>query len=190
MGTFWFLGASAHCVDADSDCATYSREYICTGDNIPWSTIHCRKYCNLCLLATKESTTVTTELTTKSFTTETTASTPATITHLPRTSATVIATTATVISMCPKEVEQRAQSQYVFQLGEKCYEFVPLNDSWMYAKEDCHNKSGHLLSIISADEQTFISNMLTTINFTQQLWLGLDDRINEEQWEWNSGTNR
>ncbi|XP_053380407.1 aggrecan core protein-like [Mercenaria mercenaria] len=94
---------------------------------------------------------------------------------------------STGISMCPKEVEQREQSQYLFQLGEKCYEFVPLEDSWMYAKEDCHNKSGHLLSIISADEQTFISNMLTTINFTQQLWLGLDDRITEEQWELDTG---
>ncbi|XP_053380403.1 uncharacterized protein LOC123559120 isoform X2 [Mercenaria mercenaria] len=337
----------AYCMDADSNCTGYARDHICTGDYIPWSTRHCRKYCNLCLLGsiainktatqssnyvegnsvwsahtavdgdttcgypptsqyysatmsgmaqtswwevdlgkvyavyqvivngmprdlhnqltgfrlyltkqhvdnpdastavynntdygngtfniqvsaearyvmltmtesynaivlcevevygtevssnstlfttsipTNESTTVTTELATAEYsTTETPAATSTTRTHFPRTSATVTATTATVISMCPKEVKQRVKSQYLFQLGENCYEFVPLNDSWIHAKEDCHNKGGYLLSIISADEQTFVSNMLTTINVTQQLWLGLDDRINEEQWEWNSG---
>ena len=39
---------TAGCVDEDPDCAEYGYDYICAGDYIPWSQIHCAQFCGLC----------------------------------------------------------------------------------------------------------------------------------------------
>ncbi|XP_052223044.1 uncharacterized protein LOC127838949 isoform X2 [Dreissena polymorpha] len=40
--------SSEVCEDVDSDCKEYGYGYICVGDRIPWSRVHCKKYCGLC----------------------------------------------------------------------------------------------------------------------------------------------
>ncbi|XP_045180522.2 semaphorin-5B-like [Mercenaria mercenaria] len=89
--------------------------------------------------------------------------------------------------MCQPQVKKRVQPQYLFQYGDKCYEYVPSADSWMHARDDCRSKEGHMLSIGSAEEQTFIYNVLTKTYLAKKIWLGLDDRVNEGQWKWDSG---
>ncbi|XP_052221273.1 uncharacterized protein LOC127837874 isoform X16 [Dreissena polymorpha] len=36
------------CEDLDNDCYTYGHDYICVGEMVQWSQIHCRKNCGFC----------------------------------------------------------------------------------------------------------------------------------------------
>jgi len=53
---------------------------------------------------------------------------------------------------------------------------------WHTAKIICENNNGHLLTITSEYEDSFISSIIST-----QSWLGLTDEINEGQWNWITG---
>jgi hypothetical protein len=92
-----------------------------------------------------------------------------------------------VRSICPSDLTQRVPSQYIHVYGDKCYEFVPYAGSWMHARTDCHRKGGHMLSITNAGEQAFISNLISKGYVITKLWLGLDDRVNEGHFNWDTG---
>lgn len=59
--------------------------------------------------------------------------------------------------------------------------------AWIEAKNYCNNSGGHLVSIENQDQQNFVSNMLSQLSVTDPVWLGLNDRVNEEQWELDTG---
>ncbi|XP_060598714.1 semaphorin-5A-like [Ruditapes philippinarum] len=90
-------------------------------------------------------------------------------------------------SICPSHLTQRVPAEYIHLYGDKCYEFVPYVGGWMYARKDCHRKGGHMLSITNAGEQAFISNLISKGYVITTLWLGLDDRVNEGQFNWDTG---
>ena len=35
------------CKDKSDDCASYDREYLCQGKQLPWAELNCAKYCSL-----------------------------------------------------------------------------------------------------------------------------------------------
>ncbi|XP_045161423.2 aggrecan core protein-like [Mercenaria mercenaria] len=96
-------------------------------------------------------------------------------------------TSASPANNCPLEVKNRSKPQYLFQYGNICYEYVPLSGSWKHAQNHCNTTGGHLVSIENENQQTFVSNMLLQIPVTGPVWLGLHDRVNEEQWQLDTG---
>ncbi len=52
-----------------------------------------------------------------------------------------------------------------------CYLLVQNATTWADAEKDCYNKGGHLASVHSADENTFIRNLYSSNN----LWIGGTD---------------
>jgi hypothetical protein len=53
-----------------------------------------------------------------------------------------------------------------------CYLLVPAsaNATWANAEQDCYSKGGHLASVHSTEENTFLINLATTA-----LWIGASD---------------
>ena len=58
--------------------------------------------------------------------------------------------------------------------------------TWPDAEKACKNAGGHLASILSAAEGTFITkHVLNSIN---NAWIGLNDRDNEHTFVWSDGS--
>ena len=62
------------------------------------------------------------------------------------------------------------------------YKVYTLSKSWKEAKAYCENLGGHLATITSADEQTFIKTFSTG-----RYWLGGTDEEKEGTWKWITG---
>jgi hypothetical protein len=60
--------------------------------------------------------------------------------------------------------------------NEHCYLLVRVSRTWADAEKDCYNKGGHLPSVHSADENTFIRNLVPP---TSWLWIGGTDEAVE-----------
>ena len=91
---------------------------------------------------------------------------------------------------CPAVVNQRSNPQNIFQNGNICYEYVALSKAWLEAQNYCNTTGGHLVSIENQGQQTFISNMLSQLSVVNPVWLGLNDRLNEEHWVLDTGRYR
>ncbi|XP_064595387.1 macrophage mannose receptor 1-like isoform X2 [Liolophura sinensis] len=74
-------------------------------------------------------------------------------------------------------------------LSGYCYKIVNRPLSWKDARDFCRNSdnNGDLASIISLDEQNYISGRLTT-NTYLSYWIGGNDLNSEGGWEWADGS--
>ena len=58
--------------------------------------------------------------------------------------------------------------------------------TWLDAEKTCINLGGHLTSIVTAAESTFLTKLLSSGIGT--IWIGLNDRENEHTFMWTDGS--
>ncbi|CAD5119519.1 DgyrCDS8121 [Dimorphilus gyrociliatus] len=76
-----------------------------------------------------------------------------------------------------------------YRFGEKCYKVKSTEgQSFNEAKMTCKTMGGDLLSINSAGEQEFIANLLNTLKFNQDLWIGLYEKSVKLNFTWTDNT--
>lgn len=65
--------------------------------------------------------------------------------------------------------------------GGRCYLLVSASASWATARSQCRARGTgwDLMSIRSAEDSTFLANLLTT-----EVWVGADDTDGNEVWRW------
>ncbi|XP_053379582.1 C-type lectin domain family 4 member F-like isoform X2 [Mercenaria mercenaria] len=92
------------------------------------------------------------------------------------------------LELCSSRIQQAAKRDgaILAQFGDNCYEVDQSSVSWSHAESICHQHGGHLAHIANQKEQDFIYNFLVK-HHSHTAWIGLDDRNNEESFEWTSG---
>ncbi|KAL1768109.1 reproteinrating islet-derived protein 3-gamma [Sigmodon hispidus] len=77
--------------------------------------------------------------------------------------------------------------------GSYCYAFFRISKSWFDADLACQKRpSGHLVSVLSGAEASFVSSMVKrSVNNGQYVWIGLHDPTlgqepNAGGWEWSN----
>ncbi|XP_065142444.1 CD209 antigen-like protein C [Paramisgurnus dabryanus] len=68
-----------------------------------------------------------------------------------------------------------------------CYFISDYSRSWPSSQTYCKQKGGDLAIILTADEQTFVWNLLPRGHWNAY-WIGLTDEKVEEHWHWVDGT--
>ncbi|XP_073714664.1 C-type mannose receptor 2-like [Misgurnus anguillicaudatus] len=68
-----------------------------------------------------------------------------------------------------------------------CYFISSLWESWPQSQAYCKQKGGHLAIVLTADEQTFIWNLLPRGHWNAY-WIGITDEETEDDWRWVDGT--
>jgi hypothetical protein len=96
-----------------------------------------------------------------STTTTTATSTTTSIPEPTTVTKTTAVTEITTVHSCPSGWQE---------FGGHCYLLVKPGETWANAEKDCYNKGGHLASVHSADENTFISLLPGG-----DIWLGASD---------------
>ncbi|PIK59724.1 putative FRAS1-related extracellular matrix protein 1 [Apostichopus japonicus] len=81
------------------------------------------------------------------------------------------------------EAEGRCEEGWIFH-QQRCYMLSNSARTWDRAQRRCGERyNGHLVSILSADDQNFIRSMMSGLD----VWIGLNDKNREGHWEWISG---
>ncbi|XP_075900243.1 uncharacterized protein LOC142900094 [Nelusetta ayraudi] len=71
--------------------------------------------------------------------------------------------------------------------NSSCYMVSKTSKSWSGSKDDCSSKGGHLAIITTAEEQSFVWNLLPRGHWNA-FWFGITDQDTEDQWTWVDGT--
>lgn len=74
---------------------------------------------------------------------------------------------------------------YVYSYGNHYYKYYPYSMTWYDAKEYCENLGGHLATVSSEDEWSFIQSK--AIANTGHFWLGATDEKLKGEWCWVTG---
>jgi hypothetical protein len=93
-------------------------------------------------------------------------------------------------NLCPYGLHQQAARDKgtLAQYGHSCYELVPNSKvSWQHASDICSSRRGHLVNIISSQEQNFIQGFMMSHFPDHAVWIGLTDRHTEGRFHWESG---
>ncbi|KAM4574865.1 neurocan core protein isoform 2-T2 [Fundulus diaphanus] len=83
---------------------------------------------------------------------------------------------------CEKDIEGCEHSWRKFH--GHCYRYFSRRHTWEDAEKDCREHSGHLASIHSAAEQSFIRGLSH-----DNTWIGLNDRTVEDDFQWTDKTD-
>uniref|UniRef100_A0A673NJR6 CD209 antigen-like protein C n=1 Tax=Sinocyclocheilus rhinocerous TaxID=307959 RepID=A0A673NJR6_9TELE len=68
-----------------------------------------------------------------------------------------------------------------------CYYVSEYRRSWSDSQAYCKQQGGHLAIILTAEEQTFIWNLLPR-GYWNSYWFGISDQKVEDDWYWVDGT--
>uniref|UniRef100_A0A8C1AAR6 Zgc:174904 n=1 Tax=Cyprinus carpio carpio TaxID=630221 RepID=A0A8C1AAR6_CYPCA len=68
-----------------------------------------------------------------------------------------------------------------------CYYVSEYQRSWSDSQTNCKRQGGHLAIILTAEEQTFIWNLLPR-GYWNSYWFGISDEKVEDEWHWVDGT--
>ncbi|XP_050992891.1 CD209 antigen-like protein C [Labeo rohita] len=81
-------------------------------------------------------------------------------------------------SPCPEEWKH---------FNGSCYYVSEFRRSWSDSQSYCKRQGGHLAIILTAEEQTFIWNLLPR-GYWNAYWFGISDQKVEDDWYWVDGT--
>ncbi|KAK2830785.1 hypothetical protein Q5P01_018716 [Channa striata] len=71
--------------------------------------------------------------------------------------------------------------------NNSCYLIFPIPMDWLAGQRFCQTQGGHLAIIHTAEEQTFVWNLLPRGHWNAY-WIGITDGHTEDQWKWVDGT--
>ncbi|XP_061597452.1 perlucin-like protein isoform X2 [Cololabis saira] len=71
--------------------------------------------------------------------------------------------------------------------GTSCYLISKQGKTWSGSRSYCQRQGGHLAIILSAEEQTFLWNLLPRGHWNPY-WFGITDGDSEDDWKWVDGT--
>ncbi|KAL7880087.1 hypothetical protein SRHO_G00023410 [Serrasalmus rhombeus] len=76
-----------------------------------------------------------------------------------------------------------------YQFGSHCFRIYTAAATWSYAEQNCVDMGGHLASVHSTEEYTFIQELVQNkTNSNSQTWLGGTDAAQEGVWTWTDGS--
>ncbi|XP_073319021.1 uncharacterized protein [Pagrus major] len=71
--------------------------------------------------------------------------------------------------------------------NNSCYSVSRVTRDWAESKSYCESQGGHLAIIHTAEEQTFVWNLLPRGHWNA-FWIGISDEHTEDHWKWVDGT--
>ncbi|XP_052235271.1 uncharacterized protein LOC127847415 isoform X1 [Dreissena polymorpha] len=134
--------------------------------------------------------TIVSTVTPSTASTTNTFSTTVTIPIMEISSSTEAKTTKTQIQIrCSDAVKSHAETYHGFTLfqGSTCLELVTYPMDWKSAENNCASRGGHLNDILSQRDEDMVISFLQSNHFTANVWIGLNDRTNENTFVWSSG---
>jgi len=85
----------------------------------------------------------------------------------------------TEASQCPVGWSQHAL---------RCFRYIPHKVTWIAAEKSCMSMGGNLASLHSAEEHTFVQDMVKKAGGGNHVsWLGATDAVKEGTWLWSDG---
>uniref|UniRef100_A0AAY4CH73 C-type lectin domain-containing protein n=1 Tax=Denticeps clupeoides TaxID=299321 RepID=A0AAY4CH73_9TELE len=85
-----------------------------------------------------------------------------------------------------KSYEQTCEEGWIKFQGS-CYLHVPKRETWLDAEQHCRSFNGHLVSIVTPEEQHFFC-MSVSAHAEDYQWIGLNDKMVENDFRWTDAT--
>ncbi|XP_036452963.1 ladderlectin-like [Colossoma macropomum] len=75
------------------------------------------------------------------------------------------------------------------QFGSRCFSVFTTSANWLASEQNCVNMGGHLASVHSSEEYTFIRALVLNVTSSNsRTWLGATDAVQEGVWVWTDGS--
>ncbi|KAI3374792.1 hypothetical protein L3Q82_021350, partial [Scortum barcoo] len=87
-------------------------------------------------------------------------------------------------SVLPSSVEQGFCSSPWIPYNGHCFHLQRVAKSWADAQRECRKEGGDLVSIRNVEDQSFVISQLGYAS-TDELWIGLNDRMTEGLFDWS-----